>query len=589
MPIVGDDFPEKISIYSGTLRKFTGAQVDPYTRYVAYTLFQELNVPVQGQRNINSALSNLPIHVSIAPDEKLSFGWGRSHVMHDRVVHEGSYEHLAVMIALGESFHENYGAQVLSELAKAAAGPDDTTPHFSQWKAALHACNGAFATTDFGLLVEEYIHLYPYPLVSARRIDDIFPPRVLADALQALMRVTSGKEKEVTFTCSAIGAWIGAIAEWLCDLQITVYHANGEQLHKTHPDREPQLTIVFVREPGLQFSFDPHSQNAAGIADLSLVDHTYPAAVHATPFGGRVAWQSLLPRVFGRSFHILDHEESKSFGTMIGSAARMFEGLALGQGHERTDLVSTKNQSNTASYGAGLVQTLGNWFPELRRFQGRMEKSLKLSHEEASASYVEQLSKIRAACHCGICTTKDKLQPDQEGVPPAHGYCLAALAETIISLGLSLSRMTVASRLYPTRPGIQSFYLGQVSKRLEARGLHWSEHFKIVYGTEWNAPDARRLRNAVQIFTGSRPVKDTPGNMVALSHEGICAYFVSLETSYESDQEQQVKLMRVVSGSINVGEKLFNRACLGPVDEADPEDPWEEIQYDHLPQPLFCK
>jgi hypothetical protein len=106
MPIVGEDTAEIISIPSATLRKLSGSRVDAYTRYVAYRLFKDLNIPVQGARNINSALSNLPVHVSTAPNEKLSFGWGLSNIIRDKAVHEGSYEHLALMIAIGESFHE---------------------------------------------------------------------------------------------------------------------------------------------------------------------------------------------------------------------------------------------------------------------------------------------------------------------------------------------------------------------------------------------------------------------------------------------------------------------------------------------------
>ena len=106
MAIIGKNMPETISIPSATLRKMSGSQVDPYTRYVAYILFKDLNITVQGGRNINSALSNLPVHLSVAPDEKLSFGWGLSNVIRNKAVHEGSYEHLALMIAIGESFHE---------------------------------------------------------------------------------------------------------------------------------------------------------------------------------------------------------------------------------------------------------------------------------------------------------------------------------------------------------------------------------------------------------------------------------------------------------------------------------------------------
>ena len=35
---------------------------------------------------------------------------------------------------------------------------------------------------------------------------------------------------------------------------------------------------------------------------------------------------------------------------------------------------------------------------------------------------------------------------------------------------------------------------------MEARGLHWTVHFKLVYGNVWNAPDAVRLATSVQGF-----------------------------------------------------------------------------------------
>lgn len=155
MTSIGRDIPDSISLSSTTLRRYAGAKVDPYVRYVAFLLLRDLKIGVAGQRNMNNALSNLPVHLSVAPADKLSFGWGPSHVIYDRAVHEdeGSYDHLAVMLALTETFHETYGALVLMEMSDAAAGPDDITPHFAQWKAALHGCNGALASTDFGLLV----------------------------------------------------------------------------------------------------------------------------------------------------------------------------------------------------------------------------------------------------------------------------------------------------------------------------------------------------------------------------------------------------------------------------------------------------
>lgn len=590
MPFLKASEPEAVRIDRTTLLRFSGARVDPYTRFVSSIIFRDINLSVRGQRNINNAFANLPVYDSIAPDQRLAFGWGTNNVIRDKAIHEGlSYDHLAILTALGENFHEVYGAKVLQALASSIAGPEDMTPHFSQWKAALHACNGLLATTDFGILVEEYVRLDPYRVTIVKNFESIFPPTSISEALQALMRVSAKHEKQVTFIGSAVIAWFGTIAEWLCDLSVSVHDSAGSLLHSTHKGSEAQVVLVFVEAPGIKFSFEPWKENGLDIAKLNITEQVYPSNVHTTPFSGRVAWQSLLPRIFGESFHYLDHDEAKAFGGMIGGAAKMFQGLALGEGHEKhTELVSIQNQSNTASYGAGLIETLTNWLPELRRFQGRMERALKLNHEEASRAYVEYLVKIRKTCHCGICTSKEDVDKEKEGLPPPHGYCLAVIVETIISLGLVLSRMTVSPGIFPSRAGIQSFYAGQVQKRLEARGLHWTEHFRLVYGNEWNAPDARRLQNAAQIFAGSRPEKDLPENLVALSHEGICAYFVALEKRKKVEVQDQVKLIRVVSGGIAVREKVFDRACLGVVQDAAFEDPWEEARYEHLEDSLYC-
>jgi hypothetical protein len=425
MPIVDQDTPKVISIPSATLRKFSGSRVDPYTRYVASILFRDLKISVQGQRNINNCLSNLPLFSSTDPN--LSFGWGLSNIIRSPVIHEGSYEHLAMMIALGENFHEPYGARVLMELAKAHASPDDTTPHFSQYRAALHGCNGIFGTSDFGLLVEDYLELNPYPLVwpkGREAIDEVFPPKKLAEAIRALMRVTSGAEAQVTYTGSGIISWFAAISDWLCDLRIAVYDKDGKQLRRPQTGEDPQIILVYVTEASLNVSHQRLPGSMPNVEELSVLDRAYSKSFYPTRFGGRVNWQSLLPRVFGQSFHQLDHDLSKALATFCGSAAKLFEGLAHGVGKdEHGDLVSEENLNNKASYGSGLIETITNWFPELRRFQGRMERSLKLSYEESGKSCGESLGQIRKACDCGICMDKDKVTKENEGLPPAHGYC----------------------------------------------------------------------------------------------------------------------------------------------------------------------
>lgn len=281
------------------------------------------------------------------------------------------------------------------------------------------------------------------------------------------------------------------------------------------------------------------------------------------------------------------HQRMELLLTLIdsSSAARMFEGLALGESAEAEDLVSAQNKSNPASYGAGFVQTLTAWLPELRRFQGRMERALKLDYNAASDAFVENLTKLREACHCGICFSKPG--DENEGQGPTHGYCLVVITEAIIAMCLALSRITVAAQIFPSRAGIQQLYAAQAEKRLEARGRRWQDHFRIIYGSEWNGSATRRLQTAAALFSGSMPTSNLPENLLALAHEGIVAYILKLEKS--SPKKEEEAIIRVSSGHINVRQKIFKRACMGPVENSEAGDLWEAVDVEHLAMPLYCK
>lgn len=134
------------------LLQYSGGLIDPYTNHVATIMCKDLVLGPHGQRTVNAAFSNLPLFFS--PDDKLTFGWGPDLLIRDYEVTLQRYDHVAFMVALAESFHSLWGAQVCHELAKSIASPTDTLPHLSQWVAILQSCNGAFASNDFGVTVE---------------------------------------------------------------------------------------------------------------------------------------------------------------------------------------------------------------------------------------------------------------------------------------------------------------------------------------------------------------------------------------------------------------------------------------------------
>lgn len=135
------------------LSQCTGARIDLYTNWVVMILSNDFNLSVRGQRNINTALNNLPLYRT--PEESLTLGWTPDHALRNRGVHESGYEHLALEVVLSEAFPERYAARVLYEMAVSHAGPSDITPHFSQLQDLVRSSNGTFTSSDFGPLVED--------------------------------------------------------------------------------------------------------------------------------------------------------------------------------------------------------------------------------------------------------------------------------------------------------------------------------------------------------------------------------------------------------------------------------------------------
>jgi hypothetical protein len=402
-------------------------------------------------------------------------------------------------------------------------------------------------------------------------------PRAMADALQLLAKITDGQEKQMTVIGGSVIAWFAAAAEWLFDLRVSIYTANGENLSTNHGAQSSQLLLVYNSHPGIVAqvgTWSSDSEQAKHVASGS--PHADAASLSSTQFGGRLVYNIILVRVFGTSFRHLDREESKSFGTAIGSCARILEDIA--ENHES----STSIKRSAATYGQGLLNTLCNWLPELRHLQGRMERQLKLTSQDAGQVYTEQIQHLKTACGCHICCPNAVGENKKPGL---EGYCLPSLTETIIALGLLLSNIVVATAIFPTRFGLQQYYLQQAHKRLTATLEDISGHqlFQMLY---YDVPDTMRLVQTAEIFSGSLPMKDLRPNLVALAHEGICVYLVKkLERNNSEDG-----LIAVSSGGFCVRQKIYNRACLGLVEVGDElDDVWEEIKCTHLDTPLWCK
>ncbi len=558
------------------LAQVSGAEIDIYAQWVFMVVSQKLRQSVQGQRRINTALNNLPVYR--LPDDKMQLGWTVEHALRNQGVNEGGYEHLALEVLLSEVFSEGYAARVVHEMAVLGAGEADALPHFSQILSQIHSSNGLFINTDFARLVEDYVRLDPFNrALKGGTISRIASPKSLADALWHLSKVTDGREQQMSVIGGQLISWFAAASDWLFGLRVSIYTADGVKLHANHGDESSQLLLIYNSYPGIIAqigSWSDDSEQAKIVARGS--PHADTASLVSPQFGGRLVYNTILVRVFGSSFRHLDREESKTFGTVLGSCARILSDIA------EKEQSPAGVRRPTATYGQGLLDTLNNWLPELRHLQGRMERQLKLTAEDAGHVYTEQTQKLKSMCGCDICCPTNS---DNNKKPGLEGYCLPSLVETIIALGLLLSGIMVATQIFPTRFGLQNFYLKQAEKRLHATLNNVSGHdlFRMLY---YDVPDTTRLVQVAEVFSGSAPTTDLHPNLVALAHEGICVFLIrKMEREGSNDG-----LINVTSGGICVNQKVYRRACLGMVQVEDEiKDVWVEVKCSHLDTSLWCK
>lgn len=74
-------------------------------------------------------------------------------------------------------------------------------------------------------------------------------PKQIVAALQALVQVVNGSEKELVLTGSIVLGWIAAVAEVLYDLDVAIFSSDGQTISGTKSGKNPQLRLIYREEP----------------------------------------------------------------------------------------------------------------------------------------------------------------------------------------------------------------------------------------------------------------------------------------------------------------------------------------------------
>jgi len=574
------------------LSQFENASVSPYTVNYSRIAHIKYKASTGGERTFNTCLTNLSVYV--ATDDHLQFGWNERSIWRNLELHLYEYEHLLLVAAIVECLPESYAGAVLGCLADPYEDEQRPNPSLASWTAMARSLNGVLTASDFALVVDDRMRLDPYRVTSGHSTtctNSMIAPSVFAKALQALGSMSDAGFGQMTLVGGNFLGWFCAFAELFLDVNVQVASRDGEVLYATHTSSKSLLRLVFVDDlENLDPTIQAQDQEFVTLTMMCGPD-AEATAIPRVPFTGRLGWEALLPKVFENSFHRIAHEHSKFLIQSIGGVARLLQFMVEDR-NTPEELVSKENRNNPASYGTGLVQTICDWFPELRHLQGQMERLQKLSDfSDISEKCNAGATGFASICGCTICA----LVTTNSGTLP-QSFCPLAIMETIVNMGLAMSRITAVSKLYPSRAGVLSLYQRQVQKLLSSKKAAIPDgdsmtRFNTLFLRDWNANYSVRLQAAVALFSGSWPEHDLHENLIALSHEGICAYVLGVQYGDEkSARRKDADVIRVQPGHIAWKQKVYSRICLGsPQGISRLGFTWQAATCSHLSKVLHLK
>lgn len=281
---------------------------------------------------------------------------------------------------------------------------------------------------------------------------------------------------------------------------------------------------------------------------------------------GRVPWDQVIQRTFG-SLGTELLEARRSFGALIGSAARIFAAVAR---HEKgvmcllksdlQDHMTSNNAGsfelyetwmgyNAESFGRGYVNFAIEKLHELKDLRDIFEPYLGYPVHTALAEYEAASLKLKQICSCKTCG-HGVIRTDEESP-----HCIYRLGEFIIILLWQLSVLDVSTMIQPIQQGLEILYDAWCSSPPDAK----SRHVGSIVGLLSHLNVSTAYQAARYLFAGHddeslirrsdmRSILDSSQRSPAEASQGLC-FFV--DTFVEiSDRAETRKFLHILPGTI---------------------------------------
>lgn len=583
-----------LSISYGMLQRLSGSNLDPYTVSIGYVLGGQFRLSRSGKRNIQNALDNMKAFAGF--QNVLWFGFGMKHPARKIAMVEQGVTLVALCAALSECFPYDTAAEILSDMVSLQSNLD-MTPAVIEWLAVINACAGILSTTVFPLRAEK--------LMGLGADDKLADPTDIAKVLNAIGKITKGELVSITIHGGKEARWIGALAEWLFDLTVTITNEKGEVVHTNCSDdqiaqvnicsvsriehwekgyRKPETEVKSLTIADTTFYIEAAARFWTENSGTLYQEQYYGGTMDTPIMNGRVPWESCLSAVFGVLFKDL-MKQPDCVAKTISAAARIYAAIAAAEEGVPTSVLETNVLYVELSFGAAFIHNLLQCFSELLGIKPYLAQySDAQTYDDAMKQYKRSVREIRKSCGCILCMSRPtksqlaerKLAESKSDKRPAEVEkkevnCQAVLMELILSLGRLLSVAECVDGLCPKFTGLRKLYNMRGEEISANSGKYLSEppglHRYRKSDMQPPRPAAffamdnfpAHMEQALCLFTGrtSEDLKTNHYYSSAISADGICIYLHILREI--PDSPPKFAMLHVCPGQILFEGKKFTQ------------------------------
>ena len=385
-----------VSTVSQIAQRLAMAGVSPTTYQAGIVMFSKVRLGPMGSERVLDVLNQLRPCYGLGG--LLWIGFGHKTFLAQLTETAAGFTCVAFCACLVETYGLDRAAMLLQALWRFQELEDSSEPSRQQFGALANACSGVLIASQYPNIVRHFTRPLNATIRSVRCED-------WAKAVNAIFQISKGGGLQAIKIYGGRDlAFLGAIAQWLFDLDVCINSPDGTHFHSTclYPEHaKVYLQFTDMRRSSALIHISATTFMLRKVEDLILDDPKYTIYC-------RVPWRRCLADLFYEEVNDI-LREAILLGRAAGAVARLYQALHECeedvQGLSRTHFVNF----TPSGHGVGYIDNMCNLFPEISSNSAFREAAAEILDMDAPGCtqvLVRSIEKLAASCCCRECLPK---------------------------------------------------------------------------------------------------------------------------------------------------------------------------------------